>query len=142
MQQKGKTKHRKFDTGYKFPTARHKLSSSTVATYLKAVEENSKLYQGTELVPPTAVAALTFAAFSQGVSFPQGAIHAFQRIEFKDIVSTQDTIVCQARVSRSQKRGQMHLLTIELQVFNQNNKEVLTGELGVILPEQDQDKES
>jgi acyl dehydratase len=123
--------------GYQFPQVSYKLDSSTVSTYLKAVEETSNLYQSAEVVPPTAVAAYAMRALSEGITIPPGVIHVSQGLEFMDTVTAGDTITCQATVSRKQDRGRLHLLTIDLSVFNQNRKKVLAGKTGFVLPEPD-----
>ena len=79
------------------------------------------------------------AALSQAISLPPGTIHVNQELEFMDTVSVRDTITCQARVSRKQSRGRLHLMTVELDVFNQNRKKVLAGKVGFVLPEYDED---
>ena len=139
MTKQQKIEYSQLEEGYEFPPASYRLDSSTVATYLKAVEESSSLYQGTELVPPMAVAAYAMAALSENISLPSGTIHVSQEIEFKDTVSTKDTITCRAKVRRKQVRGRLHLLTVDLDVFNQNQKAVLAGKTSFILPEYDED---
>ncbi len=126
-------------TGYEFPPSSYRLDSSTVVTYLKAVEETSSLYQDTGLVPPTAIAAYAMAALSESICLPPGVIHVSQELEFIDPVSIKDTITSYAKVSRKQSRSKFHLLIIDLNVFNQNQKAVLTGKTSFILPEHDKD---
>ena len=135
MTKQPKLEYHQIEVGYEFPPASYKLDSSMVSTYLKAVEETSKLYQDTKLVPPMAIAAYAMAALSEGISLPPGTIHVTQEIEFIDTVSARDTITCHARVSRKQNRGRLHLMTIDLDVFNQNQKAVLAGKVGFVLPE-------
>jgi acyl dehydratase len=121
--------------GYEFPQASFCLDSSLVNAYIKAVNETSALYQKTRFAPPMAVAALAMAALSEGVSFPSGAIHVSQEVEFLDTVNINDVIVSHSRVSRKQKRGPVNLMAIEFHVFNENDKEVLKGKTEFILPE-------
>ena len=135
MTKQQKLEYHQIEVGYEFPPTSYKLDSSMVSTYLEAVEETSRLFQDTELVPPMAIAAYAMAALSEGISLPPGAIHITQEIEFMDAVSVRDTITCHARVSRKQNRGKLHLMTIDLDVFNQNQKAVLAGKVGFVLPE-------
>ena len=137
MTKQQKLEYHQIEVGHEFPPTSYKLDSSMVSTYLKAVEETSRLFQDTELVPPMAIAAYAMAALSEGISLPPGAIHITQEIEFMDAVSVRDTITCHARVSRKQNRGKLHLMTIDLDVFNQNQKAVLAGKVGFVLPEHD-----
>lgn len=123
--------------GYKFHPMSYKLDSLKISVYLKAVEDANSLYHGSALVPPMAIATYAMTALSEGVAIPPGAIHISQELEFRDTVTVGDTIVCQATVSRKQDRGRLHLLTIDLGVFSQNQKQVLAGKTSFVLPEQD-----
>ncbi len=139
MPKEQKVSYSQLEVGYEFPPSSYKLDSSIVATYLKAVEETSSLYQDSELVPPMAVAAYAMAALSEGISLPPGTIHVSQEFEFIDTVSTKDTVTSYAEVSRRRDRGKLHLLTVDLNVFNQNQKKVLVGKTTFALPEHDED---
>lgn len=136
MQKRQKIEYHKLKEGYEFPPARQHFDLSMVAAYIKAVGETSRLYQGTELIPPMEIAASTMAVLSESISMPAGAIHVSQELEFLNTVSIKDTITSYARVNRNQKRGNMHILTIELNVLNQDKKAVLSGKTSFILPEQ------
>ena len=137
MSEEQKVKYSQLEAGYEFPPRSYKLDASIVSTYLKAVEDTSRLYQDTKLVPPTAVAAYALVALSQGIYLPPGTIHVSQALEFIDTVSVNDSLSSYAKVSRKQSRGKFCLLAIDLNVFNQNQKAVLTGKTTFILPEQD-----
>lgn len=141
MTKQQKLEYYRIEVGYEFPPTSYKLDSSMVSTYLEAVEETSRLFQGAELVPPMAIAAYAMAALSEGISLPPGAIHITQEIEFMDAVRVRDTITCHAKVSRKQNRGKLHLMTIGLNVFNQNQKAVLAGKVGFVLPEHNENNE-
>lgn len=134
MSEEQKVEYSQLEAGYEFPPSSYKLDSSMVAMYLKAVEDTSSLYQDTELVPPMTVAAYAMAALSESISLPSGTIHVSQELEFIDTVSIKDTITSYAKVSRKQSRGKFHLLTVELNVFNQRQKAVLAGKTSFILP--------
>lgn len=125
--------------GDEFPPASYQMDSSMVTAYLKAVEETSPLYQDTGLVPPMAVAASAMTALSDSISFPAGAIHVSQEVEFIDTTTTQDTLTSYAKVNRKQDRGKFHILTIDLNVFNQKQQPVLAGRTTFILPDQETD---
>ena len=137
MSEEQKVSYSKLEAGYEFPPSSFKLDSSIVATYLQSVEETSSLYQDTELVPPMAVAAYAMAAMSESISLPPGTIHVSQEFEFIDVVSIKDTITSYAKVSRRQDRAKFHLLTVDLNVFNQNQERVLAGKTSFVLPKQD-----
>ena len=136
MSEEQKVEYSQLEAGYEFPPSRYKLDYSSVAAYLRAVEDSSSLYQDTELVPPMAIAAYAMAALSESISLPSGTIHASQELEFIDTVDINDTLTSYARVSRQQSRGRFHLLTIDFNVFNQRQQAVLAGKTSFILPEQ------
>lgn len=126
---------RQLEKGYQFPVASYTLDPSNVSAYLRAVGETDSIYEGSGLVPPTAVAAYTMAVQSDSVSFPEGSIHVSQELEFLAPVAVGDTITCRTQVSRKQDRGKLHLLTIDLEVHNQHQTLVLVGKTSFILPD-------
>ena len=141
MSKQQKIEYSQLEPGFEFPPASYRLDSTTIATYIKAVEETSSLYQDTELVPPMAVAAFAMAALSERISLPGGTIHVSQELEFLDTVNVNDTITCRSKVSRKQVRGKMQILSVDLDVSAQNQKAVLAGRTSFILPEQDEDNQ-
>lgn len=122
--------------GQEFPPAAFQVDSATVADYLKAVEEDNVIYQNTGLVPPMALAALALKALINTISMPPGTIHVSQEFEFIDAINTRDTLTSQARVSRIQERGKLHLMTVDISVVNQEQKPVLAGKTSFVLPVQ------
>ena len=137
MSKQPKLEYSQIEVGYEFRHTRYKLETSMVSTYLKAVEETSRLYQTTELVPPMAVAAYAMTALAEAISLPPGTIHVSQEVEFLDTVYVGDTIICNAKVIRKQERGRLNLMIVGLDVFNQNQKKVLAGKTGFVLPQSD-----
>ncbi len=140
MPNRKKIEYSQLEKGYEFPPSRYQLDSSTIATYHRAVEETDSLYQDTELVPPMAIATFAMAALSECMLLPSGAIHVAQELEFIDTVRKEDVITCHAKVSRKQERGGLRLLTIDLNVFDQEQKAVLAGKTSFILPKHDRAK--
>jgi acyl dehydratase len=129
-----KTGYQDLKEGQEFPPAAFQVDSTTVADYLKAVEENHSLYENTGLVPPMAVAALSLKALISAISMPPGTVHVSQEFEFMANVKTGDTLTGHARVSRVQERGKLHLINVDTSVLNQESKPVLRGKTGFILP--------
>ena len=136
MAEKQKVEYSQIEAGYEFPASSFQMDDPAVATYLRAVGETGTLYNDSRLVPPTAIAAFAMAALSEKLSFPPGTIHVSQDLEFMDTISTSDTLTCYARVSRKQDRGKLHLLTVDLNVHNQQKRTVLAGKTSFVLPEQ------
>ena len=134
MQEQKKTEYQDLKAGQEFPPAVFQIDSVTAADYLKAVEEDNTMYQNTGLVPPMAVAALALKSLIGAISMPPGTIHVSQEFEFIDTVNTQDTLTSRASVSRIQERGKLHLINVDINVSNQEQKPVLAGKTGFILP--------
>ncbi len=137
MSKQQRAEYRQLEAGYEFSPTSHKLDASIVSTYLQAVEESSSRYQTGEPVPPMAVAAYAMTALSHSLSLPPGTIHVSQELEFVGNVNVGDTITCNAKVIRKQDRGRLHLMTIGLDVYKQNQKKVLAGKTSFVLPEQE-----
>lgn len=135
MTERQKIEFSQLQAGHRFPASSYQLDHSIVATYLEAVGETGSLYQDTGLVPPMAVAARAMSALSRNINLPPGAIHISQEFEFLDTVTISDTLISYARVSRKQGRGKFRLLTVDLSVYNQRQKAVLTGKTSFILSE-------
>lgn len=136
MSEHEKTGYQDLKAGQEFSPTAFQVDSETVADYLKAVEEDNVIYQNTGLVPPMALAALALKALINTISMPPGTIHVSQEFEFIDAVNTRDTLTSQAKVSRVQERGKLHLMTVDISVVNQEQKPVLAGKTSFVLPVQ------
>ncbi len=126
--------YEKLTAGYEFTPAEFQLDEEKVAAYLQAVDDNTRIYEENKVVPPMAVAALAMAALSTGLVLPDGTIHVSQDLEFNEMAVTGERLTSHARVNRKVERGKFHMLTIEINVTNQKNKKVITGETSFILP--------
>jgi len=134
MSEKKNIDYSQIETGYEFLPSDYTIDSSTVSIFLKAVEDENPLYKDTGIVPPMAVAASTLATLSRTINIPPGSIHTSQELEFIEIVRLNDLLTSYAKVSRAQKRGNIHILMVNLNVCNQHNETVLTGKTSFILP--------
>ena len=128
------SEYRQLEVGHEFPPASYRMEATMVSAYRQAAGEDSQLYQETELVPPTAVAAYAMTALSKSITVPPGTIHVSQELEFQKAVSVGDTITCRAKVGRKLNRGGLNLMTVELSVTNQDQKAVLAGKTSFVLP--------
>lgn len=126
----------RLETGYELPVVHYTLDRTTIDTYLSAVEETSFLYNDTDLVPPTAVAALAMSALAEGSEFPPCSIHVSQKLDFKRSMRVGDTVTCRSRIGRIFRRAGMHLITIEIHVEDNEACEVLRGETSFITPQE------
>lgn len=125
------------EVGYRFPISSFQLDAQMIATYLKAVEDtNSNLYRDTKIIPPMAIAAYAMTTMSQHIILPPGTIHVSQELCFQCIVSSGDIFTSYTKVSRRQNRRELRLLSVDLDIYNQSQQEVLSGKSTFILPKQ------
>lgn len=129
-----KIEYEKLPAGYEFAPASFRLDSERVRAYLNAVEDHNGIYEEHKIIPPMATAALAMAAMSSGLALPPGAIHVSQNLEFINVVRIGERLTSYARVNRKVARGKFHMLTININVLNQRNETVLSGETSFILP--------
>lgn len=115
--------------GYEFPPASYELNASLISKYLEAVDS-----KGGEFVPPLAIAAYAMTAMSRSLFLPPGTIHASQELEFFRLVPVGTKVNCQAKVARRLTRGQMRMLVLELNVWDESGEIVQTGKATVMLP--------
>jgi len=120
--------------GYEFPAVSYELTSSLISKYLRAVDSLNELEVLRKFVPPLAIAAYAMAAMAGSLSLPPGSIHASQELEFFKLVPIGAVINCQAKVARKLTRGKLHMLVLELNVFDQSNEKVQSGKATVMLP--------
>jgi hypothetical protein len=73
------------------------------------------------------------------VSFPDGAVHVSQVVEFIDTADTRDAITSYASVGRIQKRSRFYLLSINLSACKDVDRVVFRGKTDFILPEKNED---
>ncbi len=111
------------------------LDAATVADYLKAIGEESNFYRESGLVPPMAIAALAMGALAESLSLPGGSVHVSQDLEFQNVVSVGETVTCLARPGRRIERGQMRLMSLDIEVVNHDQKRVLGGRVAFMLPQ-------
>jgi len=117
--------------GYEFPPVSYELSVQLVSKYAVAVESSAN-----EIVPPLAIAACAMNAMSGELSLPPGVIHASQEFEFFKLVPIGSVVNCQAKVARKIARASVHMLVLELGVFDENRERVQSGKATLVLPGQ------
>lgn len=129
-----KIEYEKLTVGYEFAPAEFQLDEERVTDYLWAVSDDTSIYEENGVVPPMAIAALAMAALSTGMVLPDGTIHVSQDLEFSELASIGEKLTSHARVNRKVERGKFHILNIGINVTNQENTKVITGETSFILP--------
>lgn len=123
------------EAGFEFPKTSYRVDASATTAYLAAVDEPDSLYREDGLVPPMAIVARAMAALSEAIAFPDGTIHVSQSVQFLGLVSTEDTLIGRARVDRVQRRGRLHLVSIELSADREDGQPVLRAKTDFILPQ-------
>lgn len=120
--------------GYEFPSASYELSTPLISKYVEAVGGSADKF-----VPPLAIAACAMTAMSGSLSLPPGVIHASQEFEFFKLVPVGATVNCRSRVARKLTRSRMHILVLELSVFDEHDEMVQSGKATLVLPVQEAD---
>jgi acyl dehydratase len=134
MTQEPKADYYKIALGYEFPPRTYTLDSQTVSTYLEAVKESHDLYTVEKLVPPLAITAYAMTALAEGSTFPAGTVHVTQELDFVETVRVGETITCRSKISRRLDRGGMRIMTTDIAVYNEEQRKVLGGKVGFVLP--------
>ena len=120
--------------GYEFKPASFRIDATRVSAYLDAVEGDTSIYEKNGTVPPMAVAALSMAAMGKELTMPEGALHVSQEIEFLGTVRLDEQLTSRSKVNRVVNRGQLHMMTIGIDVTNEQGSPVLHGITSFILP--------
>lgn len=124
----------KIEPGYIISSASYTFSPDDVEAYLTATEDAGDLYRDTGTVPPMAVAALSMGAISDSISFPDGAVHVSQQMEFCGEVKAKETVVCTSKVLSRRRRGPFNMLALGIEVKNASDVVVYYGKTSVLLP--------
>ncbi|NQT71531.1 MAG: MaoC family dehydratase [Chloroflexi bacterium] len=129
-----KLEYRQLEVGQQFPAVSFNLDSDSLAAYLKSTGELDSLYEGTGIVPPTAVAAWALISLLEHVALPEGTIHLSQELQCLSMATEGDTLNCRARVSRKQERGRLRLLDIEFDVVGKEGTLLISGKSSFNFP--------
>jgi hypothetical protein len=121
-------------TGYEFAPVDFRPNGEMVTAYLGAIEGDKHFYEKNKTVPPMAVAALSMAAMAKGMSLPPGTVHVSQELHFLNLVSINEALTSYAKVNRKVERGKFNMLTVGINVVNQEHATVMAGETSFILP--------
>ena len=132
MQQK--IDYNELTTGFEFAPVVFQPDDEMVTAYFNAIEGDKHIYDKDKIIPPMAVVAQAMAAMSAGISFPPGTIHVSQELRFLSTVGINELLTSCARVNRKITRGNFHMLTVGIDVLNQKQVTVLTGETSFFLP--------
>ena len=115
------------------------LDDATVSAYRDAVGDQSRISSsedGLTLVPPMAVAALSFRGVVNDLAIPGGTVHVGQEFEFNRPVAIAETLHCKATVVQNSVRGDWRFLVVRLEVEGAEGRTVMGGKSTIILPEE------
>ncbi len=121
-------------TGQRLTTRKYKLSAETVAKYVDAVNDTSIKYSTMNLVPATAVAALSLRGIIEDLAIPGGTVHAGQELEFRKAVRLGQELSCTATVLQNAVRGNSRFLSLEALVQDSSGDMVMKGKSTIIVP--------
>ena len=122
------------DPGYVISSASYTYTPEDVEAYLAATEDDGHLYRDMKLVSPMAVAALAMGAISDSISFPDGAVHVSQQMEFYGQVKVSESVICTSKVLARRKRGPFNMLTLGIGIEGNDGSIVYSGKTTVLLP--------
>lgn len=122
------------EPGYVISSAGYTFSAKDVEAYLAATGDDGSLTHDAYTIPPMAVAALSMGAISEDISFPDGAVHVSQQMEFRGTVKVGESVVCTSTVLTQRRRGSFNMLTLGIEVKNDIEAVVYYGKTTVLLP--------
>ncbi len=128
-----------FKPGDRIAASSFTIDTNTINEYIEAVEESSGYFTRNSpgaVAPPLACASLAMAALLKDIEFPEGAIHLSQEIKLNKPVRIGQTFHCYSSLIQNQVRRQLRIMTIRLEVDDENGEEVLEGKTSFILAEQ------
>lgn len=121
-------------TGQKLATRKYRLTADAVSKYIDAVGDASMSYVGEDLIPATAVAALSLRGIIEDLAIPGGTVHAGQELEYMKMVNTEQELFCTATVVQNSVRGKSRFLSVEALVKDEDGHVVMKGKSTIIVP--------
>jgi hypothetical protein len=102
--------------GNGFPSVSFELSREWVSQYVTAVDDRAVAALGADIVPPTAVAALSIRAMLEHASLPPGTVHAGQELSFRRAARVGEMLDVSGRVASRGERAGWVLMSVEMSV--------------------------
>ena len=110
------------------------IGKSALRKYLRAVQNQSGLYEELDIVPPTAVAAHVYREFLRSAEVSAGTIQFFQKLESLRPVKAEEELHCQLKISVGADRGGWSTVSTDFMVLDQGGSGVVTGKTVVLIP--------
>ena len=111
------------------------VSASASAAYCEAVEDGCAIHASERLVPPMAVAALVMGAAMRAISFPSGAVHTGQELEFSRAVPEGAALECSGVLGQNSVRRGTRFLTLEIRA-EADGEPAVSGRASIAVPEE------
>jgi acyl dehydratase len=126
----------KLETGQQLSSQSLTLDAKAVGDYVTAVSDasNPATGDGTPLVPPMAIAALTLSAVINTLQIPGGTIHASQELGFGASVPVGDTLQCTATLAQNTVRRSWRFLVVNMEATSETGSAVMEGKSTIMLP--------
>lgn len=128
-----------FQVGYEFASIRFQLQPQEVALYLQAVGESNDLFQHQRFVPPTALAAYALRGILREINLPAGALHSAQEMSVSRPVTSNETIIFRAKLTRNAVRRGWRFVSIDFDGVDEGEAQVIRGKSTVVIPEGQED---
>jgi hypothetical protein len=121
--------------GHEFSPVTYQMTASSVSKYLEAVDQLEEWQSSSmaNFVPPMAIAACAMSAMSKLFTMPAGAIHTSEELQFCKPVPVGAIVTCHARVGRKSGRGKFQMMTLEMEIRNDKNEVIISGQASIIL---------
>ena len=129
-----------FRPGDRIAASSFTIGADAINDYIEAVEESSGYFAQNSpgaVAPPLACVGLAMAASLKEVEFPEGAIHLSQEIRLSKPVRIGQTLYCRSSLMQDLRRRNMRIITIRLEVDDNNGEELIDGKTSFMLSERE-----
>lgn len=112
------------------------LDEDSVNRYAEAVADANVVRDsdGSRLVPPMAIAALSLGGVINDLEIPGGTVHASQELDFPRAVKVGATLECRAKLLQNSTRGEWRFMVVDIRVSGDDGREVMKGKSTIMLP--------
>jgi len=117
------------------------MDNETVASYVYAVRDGSF---GTPImqddrceqsyVPAMAIAAMSVRGVVNDLQIPGGTLHLGQEMQFLEMVSLGETLMCVATIVQNSVRRGQRILVVSLEVVNSLGQKIMSGKSTIAVP--------
>ena len=125
--------------GERLPVSSLNVSLQKTKEFLEASEESSGFFTETSLgdtAPTTICASLAIASIFKNYELPPGTIHTAQDLKFHKLVKVGDNFTCYLRVTRNQKRGDLQIMNLNIEIMDETNDLIMEGVTSFITPQE------